>query len=74
MMLHDCPAYLADAAATRCGLQAEVRCVFTMSSIGRPLASVMIMAELGPDGRFTRLERSQACGRRIPTWLSSERA
>jgi hypothetical protein len=29
-----------------------------MSSISGRLDSVMIMAELGPDGSFTRLERS----------------
>jgi hypothetical protein len=32
MMFLDCPAYLGDEAAARCGLPAEVRCNYTMQS------------------------------------------
>jgi hypothetical protein len=47
MMFLDCPAYLDDEGATRCGLPAEVRCTFTMNSTGGPLDSVMISCPSG---------------------------
>lgn len=43
----DCPAYLDDEGAERCGLPAEVRCRFTMDSSDGPLESVMIRCPSG---------------------------
>jgi hypothetical protein len=43
----DCPAYLDDEGAARCGLPAEVRCRFTMDSTDGPLESVMIRCPSG---------------------------
>lgn len=43
----DCPAYLDDDGAARCGLPAEVRCRFTMDSSDGPLESVMIRCPSG---------------------------
>ena len=42
MMFLDCPAYLDHERTVRCGLPAEVRCRFTMSSTDGPLESAMI--------------------------------
>jgi len=36
MMFLDCPAYLDQDSAARCGLPAEVRCRFTLRSTGGP--------------------------------------
>jgi hypothetical protein len=47
MMFLDCPAYLDQDGAIRCGLPAEVRCHFTMRSTGRPLESAMIRCPAG---------------------------
>ena len=47
MMFLDCPAYLDDNGATRCGLPAEVRRRFTMGSTHGPLDSVMIRCPSG---------------------------
>ena len=47
MMFLDCPAYLDDEGAARCGLPAEVRCSYTMQSSGGPLDSVMIKCPSG---------------------------
>jgi hypothetical protein len=46
-MFLDCPAYLDDEGAARCGLPAEVRCSYTMQSTNGPLDSVMIKCPLG---------------------------
>ena len=42
MMFLDCPAYLDQDGAARCGLPAEVRCRFTMHSTDGPMESAMI--------------------------------
>jgi hypothetical protein len=47
MMFLDCPAYLDQDRAVRCGLPAEVRCRFTMRSTGGPLESAMIRCPAG---------------------------
>jgi hypothetical protein len=47
MMFLDCPAYLDQNGAARCGLPAEVRCRFTMRSTGGPLESAMIRCPAG---------------------------
>ena len=47
MMFLDCPDYLDNHGARRCGLPAEVRCRFTMSSTDGPLESVMIRCPSG---------------------------
>ena len=47
MMFLDCPAYLDDGGARRCGLPAEVRCRFTMRSSNGPLEAVMIRCPSG---------------------------
>jgi len=47
MMFLDCPAYLDDGRTVRCGLPAEVRCLFTMCSTGGPLESAMIRCPAG---------------------------
>jgi hypothetical protein len=47
MMFLDCPAYLDDERAARCGLPAEVRCSYTMQSTDGPLDSVMIKCPSG---------------------------
>ena len=47
MMFLDCPAYLDDEGAARCGLPAEVRCSYTMQSTDGPLDSVMIKCPSG---------------------------
>ena len=41
LMFLDCPAYLDEEGAVRCGLPAEVRSRFTMNSTGGPLDSAM---------------------------------
>ena len=46
-MFFDCPAYLDDEGAVRCGLPAEVRSRFTMSSTDGPLESVSIRCPSG---------------------------
>jgi hypothetical protein len=43
MMFLDCPAYLDQDGAVRCGLPAEVRCRFTMHSTDGPVESATIM-------------------------------
>jgi hypothetical protein len=47
MMFLDCPAYLDEIGAARCGLPAEVRCRFTMCSTDGPLESAMIRCPAG---------------------------
>jgi hypothetical protein len=47
MMFFDCPAYLDDEGAARCGLPAEVRCRYTMQSTDGPLESLMIRCPTG---------------------------
>jgi len=47
MMFLNCPAYLDQDSAVRCGLPAEVRCRFTMRSTDGPLESVMIRCPAG---------------------------
>ncbi len=47
MMFLDCPAYLDENGAARCGLPAEVRCRFTMSSTDGPLECAMIRCPVG---------------------------
>jgi len=47
MMFLDCPAYLDQEGAVRCGLPAEVRSRFTMRSTDGPLESVMILCPSG---------------------------
>jgi hypothetical protein len=47
MMFLDCPAYLDQVGAVRCGLPAEVRSRFTMHSTEGPLESAMIQCPAG---------------------------
>ena len=47
MIFLDCPAYLDDEGAARCGLPAEVKCSYTMQSTDGPLDSVMIKCPSG---------------------------
>ena len=47
MMFLDCPAYLDEEGAVRCGLPAEERSRFTMRSTSGPLESVMIRCPSG---------------------------
>jgi hypothetical protein len=47
MMFLDCPAYMDSERTARCGLPAEVRYRFTMSSTGGPLESAMIRCPAG---------------------------
>ena len=47
MMFFNCPAYLDQEGAVRCGLPAEVRCRFIMRSTDGPLESAMIRCPLG---------------------------
>jgi len=47
MMFLDCPAYLGQDGTVRCGLPAEVRCRFTMSSTDGPLEGAMIRCPAG---------------------------
>jgi hypothetical protein len=47
MMFLDCPAYLDDEGAVRCGLPAEVRCWFAMHSTDGLLESAMIRCPSG---------------------------
>lgn len=47
MMFLDCPAYLDQDSALRCGLPAEVRCRFTMRSTDGPVESAMIRCPAG---------------------------
>src|SRR5262245_25218226 len=66
MMFLDCPAYLDQEGAVRCGLPAEVRSRFTMRSTDGPLESVMILCPSGhwfngPIGSLT-CESSQRHG------------
>ena len=46
-MFLDCPAYLDQEGAVRCGLPAEVRCRFTMRSTDGPVESAMIRCPAG---------------------------
>jgi hypothetical protein len=46
-MFLDCPAYLGQYGAVRCGLPAEVRCRFTMRSTDGPVESAMIRCPAG---------------------------
>ena len=70
-MFLDCPAYLDEEGAIRCGLPAEVRCRFTMRSTDGPIESAMIRCPAGHwfngaiesltwDGKDTRHPRSAA--------------
>jgi hypothetical protein len=47
MMFLDCPAYLDQYGALRCGLPAEVSCRFTMHSTDGPVESAMISCPAG---------------------------
>lgn len=47
IMFLDCPAYLDDERVARCGLPAEVRYWFTMSSSDGPVESAMIRCPSG---------------------------
>jgi hypothetical protein len=47
MMFLDCPAYLDEDGARRCGLPAEVRCRFTMRSSDGPVEAAMIRCPSG---------------------------
>jgi hypothetical protein len=47
MMFLDCPAYLDEDGAARCGLPAEVRRRFTLNSTDGPLESAMIRCPVG---------------------------
>jgi hypothetical protein len=47
MMFLDCPAYLDQNGAVRCGLPAEVSCRFTLRSTGGPMESAMIRCPAG---------------------------
>ena len=47
MMFLNCPAYLDQDGAVRCGLPAEVRCRFTMRSTEGPVESAMIRCPAG---------------------------
>ena len=47
MMFLDCPAYLDEEGALRCGLPAEVKRRFTMRSSGGPLEAAMIRCPSG---------------------------
>ena len=47
MMFLDCPAYLDNEGAVRCGLPAEVRSRFVMRSTDGPLESAMIRCPVG---------------------------
>src|ERR1700756_6053401 len=47
MMFLNCPAYLDQDGAVRCGLPAEVRCRFTMCSTDGPVESAMIRCPAG---------------------------
>jgi len=47
MMFLDCPAYLDQVGAVRCGLPTEVRCRFTMHSTDGPVESAMIQCPAG---------------------------
>ena len=47
MMFLDCPAYLDQHGALRCGLPAEVKCRFTMHSTDGPVESAMITCPAG---------------------------
>ena len=47
MMFVDCPAYLDQDGAARCGLPAEIRCRFTMHSTSGPVESAMIGCPAG---------------------------
>jgi hypothetical protein len=47
VMFLDCPAYLDQDGAARCGLPAEVRCRFIMRSTDGPLESAMIRCPAG---------------------------
>ena len=47
MMFLDCPAYLNQDGAARCGLPAEVRCRFTMRSTDGPVESATIRCAAG---------------------------
>jgi hypothetical protein len=46
-MFLDCPAYLDEDGAVRCGLPAEVRCRFTGRSTDGPIESAMIRCPAG---------------------------
>ena len=47
MMFLNCPAYLDQDGAVRCGLPAEVRCRFTMRSTDGPVEGAMIRCPAG---------------------------
>ena len=47
MMFLDCPAYLDDDGAQRCGLPAEVRCRFVLRSSDGPVEAAMIRCPSG---------------------------
>src|SRR5271165_7076126 len=69
-MFLDCPAYLDDEGAVRCGLPAEVRSRFMMRSTDGPLESAMIRCPVGhwfnaPTGR-RRASRERVPVLRVP--------
>jgi hypothetical protein len=80
-MFLDCPAYMDDEGAVRCGLPAQVRSRFIMTSTDGPLESAMIRCPAGhifngPVGSLTfdkrragpgaGIERRRSAGRTHP--------
>lgn len=67
MIFLDCPAWLDETGALRCGLPARIRCRFTMSSTGGPLECAMISCPAGHSFsgpiEFLSLESPTALGR-----------
>jgi hypothetical protein len=65
-MYLDCPAYLDDHGAARCGLPAEVKRSYSMDSTDGPLDSVMIGCPAGHwwrrPGAGRHSGRGQCCG------------
>ena len=75
MMLLDCPAYLDEDGALRCGLPAEVRCRVTMGSTDGFLESVMIRCPSGHwfNGpiEFVAPEKGRSTKRAMPKLLQA---
>ena len=65
MIFLNCPAYLDQDGALRCGLPAEVRCRFTMRSTDGPVEGVMIRCPVGHcfNGSVESLTRDRADSR-----------
>ena len=75
MMFLDCPAYLDEEGALRCGLPAEVKRRFTMRSSDGPLEAAMIRCPSGHwfNGpiEFLAPEKERSTIRAMPTLPSS---